>query len=119
MTAPSLTTKSARDRLPTRREPYWIKLESGKFLGFRVTPSGAFWVARCRVGGRQQFSALGSAASLALDDAKRLAEAWFQSAMGPPRPRTHPALPSAELSGGRRRGTGESPMVQRDLHGDL
>ncbi len=48
--AVKLDTVSAREKLKPRREPYWQRLESGCFLGFRkMTPQSiGSWIARYR-----------------------------------------------------------------------
>jgi integrase len=58
-----LETRSARLRLPGRREPYWIKLERGLSLGYhRPTGSGAgAWWGRIVVGGRYRIESLKTA----------------------------------------------------------
>jgi hypothetical protein len=41
-----LSRKGSRASLPVRREPYWHKLETGAYLGFRRGPDT--WIARFR-----------------------------------------------------------------------
>ena len=75
---PDLTRKTRRLELRERREPYWVKLGKGAYLGFRRGPNT--WIARFRSrAGDQNYHSL----SVPLDsrdeyhDAKGLAEAWF------------------------------------------
>src|SRR5580704_2585862 len=61
-----IDTRSARAKLPARREPYWTVLSRGCALGYRRGAKGGTWVARFRNdGGRQQYGPLGAA-----DDAR-------------------------------------------------
>lgn len=82
MATKNFDTKSARDRLPARREPYWKALQTGRSLGFRKTARAGFWLARYRADGRQHYRALGEVSVLSLDDAKAAAEAWFRTMAG-------------------------------------
>jgi integrase len=69
-----LSRKSNRLRLSVRREPYWMRLSEGCYLGFR---RGAdTWIARHRQSdGSQTYHALKGV--LDYDDAKQAAEAWL------------------------------------------
>ena len=62
-----IETRSARAKCEKRREPYWAKLSTGCFVGYRRAAGGiGTWIARYRDGkGRQRYEALGPA-----DDAK-------------------------------------------------
>jgi integrase len=74
-----LSRKRERDRLRARREPYWQRLASGGYLGFRRGPDT--WVARFR--GRdekQQYQSLGE--GLEFDEAKKRAEQWLSQLSG-------------------------------------
>jgi hypothetical protein len=63
---PKIDTRSARARLPGRREPYWTVLSQGCALGYRKGAKGGTWIARFRGGdGRQHYGPLGAA-----DDAR-------------------------------------------------
>lgn len=76
-----LSRKRERERLQIRREPYWQRLASGAYLGFRRGPDT--WIARFRGrDGRQVYRALGEA--LDYDEAKRGAEAWLGQLMASP-----------------------------------
>ncbi|HEV8364598.1 MAG TPA: site-specific integrase [Gemmatimonadaceae bacterium] len=81
---PNITTKSARERLAVRRDPYWLKLAPGSYLGFRRGPDT--WIARFRdATGRQHFNALDNvdrAAPDVYEDAKKKADAWFKQMNG-------------------------------------
>src|SRR5437764_454781 len=63
---PKIDTRSARARLPGRREPYWTVLSQGCALGYRRGAKGGTWIARFRGDdGRQHYGPLGAA-----DDAR-------------------------------------------------
>src|SRR5436190_21133525 len=63
---PKIDTRSARARLPGRREPYWTVISEGCALGYRRGAKGGTWILRFRdESGRQHYSALGAA-----DDAR-------------------------------------------------
>jgi len=69
-----LSRKRDRERLAPRREPYWQRLASGAYLGFRRGPDT--WIARYRGrDGKQSYRSLGEA--MDFDEAKREAEAWL------------------------------------------
>lgn len=80
---PDLSRKRDRDRLALRPDPYWQRLSEGAYLGFLRSPAGAeTWRARYR--GRdkkQQYKPLGE--NIEFDEAKRLAEDWFEQIGGP------------------------------------
>jgi integrase len=69
-----LTSKSARARLAARREPYWMQIGRGSYLGFR---SGAgTWIVRHRDrDGQQQYRSLGDLEEF--NDAKERADRWL------------------------------------------
>jgi integrase len=83
--AVKLDTVAARDKLKPRREPYWQRLESGCFLGFRkMSPQSiGSWIARFRDAetGERPKLALGEFSELPPSErfgaAKRRAEEWF------------------------------------------
>ena len=63
---PKIDTRSARARLPARREPYWTVIALGCALGYRRGHSFGNWIARFRdEAGKQHYAALGAA-----DDAR-------------------------------------------------
>ncbi len=70
-----LSRKRERERLKQRREPYWMRLSKGQYLGYR---RGAdTWIARTRDrAGKQHYCALYSATSY--DEAKKAAEKWIR-----------------------------------------
>jgi integrase len=69
-----LARKRDRERFSVRREPYWQKLETGAYLGFRRGPDT--WIARYRNReGKQIYHALNARE---FDDAKREAETWLK-----------------------------------------
>lgn len=74
--AVTLKSKSARDKLTPRREPYWHRVKAGLFVGYRRHATGeGSWVARRRTdAGAQQYRALGALDSL--DDAVEQAKQW-------------------------------------------
>lgn len=77
---PRIDTKTGRDHLTVRREPYWLKLETGRYIGFRKTSDSGFWIARLRDGqGSQRYRSLGEAPHLDYDAAMRAAAEWFES----------------------------------------
>src|SRR4051812_20959247 len=61
-----IDTRSARAKLPGRREPYWTVLSQGCALGYRKGAKGGTWIVRFRgEDGRQHYDAIGAA-----DDAR-------------------------------------------------
>lgn len=86
---PTINTVAGRDKLKPRREPYWHKINTGGFLGFRkqTTPSAGTWVARWRdEAGKQKYRALGSFDELPpntrFDAAARAAAQWLAHVTG-------------------------------------
>jgi len=74
-----LSRKRERERLPARREPYWMRLASGAYLGFRRGPDT--WIARFRGrDGGQQYKALDGV--IDYDEAKRVGEQWMSQLAG-------------------------------------
>lgn len=74
-----ITRKRGRDRLEERREPYWLRLAQGAYVGFRRGPDT--WLARFRGrDGKQQWKPLGQ--FVEYDDAKRAAEEWLDQLAG-------------------------------------
>ncbi|MEQ9122925.1 MAG: tyrosine-type recombinase/integrase [Alphaproteobacteria bacterium] len=82
----STDSRSARARLDVQREPYWTKIASGRFLGYRRAKTGGTWIARTRLDGKQHYRALGAAddhldadgiQTLSFDQAQERARAWF------------------------------------------
>jgi hypothetical protein len=59
---PRLNTRSSRQKLAERREPYWTVISEGCALGYRRGTKGGTWIARFRdQTGRQHYEALGPA----------------------------------------------------------
>ena len=79
-----IDTPSQRAKLPIRREPYWHKLQTGGYLGYRSIDGGGTWVARWRdPAGQQHYHALKLPVTdprQAFDEAAKLAGAWFKDA---------------------------------------
>ncbi|MFL9904773.1 tyrosine-type recombinase/integrase [Paraburkholderia sp. RL17-337-BIB-A] len=77
--ASSITTKTARDKLAPRREPYFARIQSGLYVGFRRLAEGeGTWVARRRAEtGKQEYRALGTFANY--DDAAKATLEWANS----------------------------------------
>ncbi|MCK6371341.1 MAG: tyrosine-type recombinase/integrase [Gammaproteobacteria bacterium] len=62
---------------------YATRRETGRYLGYRKTATGGYWVARYRDGAkRQHYNALGQSAGEDFDTAKRAADEWFKSVTG-------------------------------------
>ena len=74
-----------RSKLKPRREPYWSKISTGNYLGYRIMPgsAGGTWVARSfdTADGKQKYRALGAfddlPDSVRFDAASRAAQEWF------------------------------------------
>jgi site-specific recombinase XerD len=74
-----------RTKLPLQRNPYWVRLSEGRYLGFRRMNAGTpgTWLARAYNGERSYaFQKLGDFVELGegerYDAAKKKAEEWFQ-----------------------------------------
>jgi integrase len=86
MATAHLSRVEARTRLKPRRDPYWQRLEVGRYIGFRkMSPeSSGSWFGRCRdqETGKQVQTPLGGYEDLPAhqryDAAKRDAEVWFK-----------------------------------------
>lgn len=72
----SINSKSARDKLAARREPYWSRIQAGLYIGYRKPEQGdGSWIARRRSEeGKQQYHALGTFAGY--DEAVKAAAQW-------------------------------------------
>jgi integrase len=77
--ANSLDSKTKREKLIPRREPYWEPLKKGAAIGFRKLEQGeGTWVARWRDDdGKQKYRALGNYDKY--DDAASAAREWITS----------------------------------------
>jgi integrase len=84
---PKIDTRSARVKLPPRREPYWTVLSQGCALGYRKGAKGGTWIARFRADdARQHYGPLGAAddardpnglSVFGFAQAQERARAWF------------------------------------------
>lgn len=74
----SIRTKSDRAKLPPRREPYWERLQTGAYVGYRKLKNGeGTWIARWRdEHGKQHYKALGQFD--AYDEAQKSAQEWIR-----------------------------------------
>ncbi|HLH12414.1 MAG TPA: tyrosine-type recombinase/integrase [Methylovirgula sp.] len=55
-------SRSARSKLPKRREPYWTAISSGCALGYRHGAKGGTWIAKLRTDdGKRHYAPLGAA----------------------------------------------------------
>lgn len=77
--ANAIDSKTKRDKLTPRREPYWSPLQKGAAVGFRKLETGdGTWIARWRDDeGKQKYRALGNIKEF--DDAAKAARAWVDS----------------------------------------
>lgn len=74
-----IDSKTKRDKLAPRREPYWAPLQKGAAVGFRKLENGTgTWIARWRdEAGKQKYRALGEFDKF--DDAAKAARTWLES----------------------------------------
>ncbi|CAG9244938.1 tyrosine-type recombinase/integrase [Paraburkholderia caribensis] len=72
----SINSKSAREKLKPRREPYWSRIRAGFFVGYRRSEEGeGTWIARRRSDeGKQVYHALGTFSGY--DEAVKAAAQW-------------------------------------------
>lgn len=85
ITMPAIIKVADREKLPSRREPYWHRIAAGSYLGFRnLTPSRpGSWVARWRDPDteKQHYQSLGTFELLPdserFDAASKAAREWF------------------------------------------
>jgi integrase len=85
---PKIDTRSARARLPERREPYWTVISEGCALGYRRGAKGGTWIAKFRdADGKRHLEALGAAddardadglSVYSFAQAQEQARVWFQ-----------------------------------------
>jgi integrase len=74
----NITTKTGREKLAPRREPYWLQIRKGSYLGYRAGPDT--WIVRHRdATGKQNYNSLGDA--LDYPAAKQQAEKWLDLVM--------------------------------------
>lgn len=78
----AIDSKTKRERLTPRREPYWTPLQKGAAVGFRKLEAGdGTWIARWRDdAGKQKYRALGNFEEF--DGAAKAARAWVESCEG-------------------------------------
>ena len=81
--ATKIDTKTAREALRPRREPYWHKLTTGLHLGYRRPAAGdGTWIARRTEGAKKTYQSLGQFFDTekpkrkAFDDARSAAQHW-------------------------------------------
>jgi len=81
-----LQTRSARIKLPSRHEPYWISINRGAHFGYRKGAQGGSWFARHRKDGKYVWSQIGKADDirdadgeeiLTFEQAQATARNWF------------------------------------------
>lgn len=83
----NITTKTDRQKLLPRREPYWKRVRKGCYVGFRKLASGeGTWIARWRDDtGKQHYRAMGEFSEY--DDAVKAAIPWFNQNEGGTNPK--------------------------------
>jgi len=88
--AHKLDTISAREKLPPKREPYWLRITKGCYLGYRrmAEDSSGTWLARCRrPDGELVQTSVGSLEQYRpherFDKAMTAARAWFEANLHP------------------------------------
>lgn len=76
----NIQSKTGRKNLKPRREPYWSRIETGFFIGYRQLDDGeGTWIARRRLeNGRQKYQALGTFEHF--DHAVKEARRWAKRA---------------------------------------
>lgn len=79
----NIKSKSGRLQLPPRREPYWARVRTGLFVGYRKMKEGeGTWIARLqKADGKKQYQALGTfldegGRDKAFDNASAAAVTW-------------------------------------------
>src|SRR5215469_15988984 len=87
-----LDSRDARSKLTLGKEPYWVKITKGCYVGYRrgATTQVGNWIARYRdANGRQKYHALGPAddaldadghVALSFAQAQEKARDWFHTA---------------------------------------
>lgn len=80
--ASQIDSKTKRDRLAARREPYWATIQKGAAIGYRKLENGnGTWIARWRDDdGKQKYRALGEFDDF--DIASKAAREWVTSCEG-------------------------------------
>lgn len=79
--ATNITSKTGRAALLPRREPYWARVRTGLFVGYRRMKDGeGTWIARLQEHNKKQYRSLGSiSADKAFDKASAAAIEWSDS----------------------------------------
>ncbi len=78
----TITNRTAREKLPERREPHWLVLGKGRAVGFRRWKDARSWIARFRTPAHKHIThALGRDVT-DYPAAKTAAEAWFAQMAG-------------------------------------
>ena len=77
-----IDTPTKRKKLPPRREPYWHKIMTGRYLGYRQTERGGHWVARINIDGSQKYHSESFTDDMPFDRAVEVAGNWFATAEG-------------------------------------
>src|SRR3569623_463751 len=75
----NITSKAARSKLAVRREPYWSRISTGLYIGYRVLAAGAgTWIARRQTeDGKKQYRSFDSITDdKAYDIAVKKATEW-------------------------------------------
>lgn len=73
--AESIQSKTARDKLEPRREPYFSRIRAGLYVGYRKLAQGeGSWIARRRSEGKQEYKKL--EACVSYDDAVKATLGW-------------------------------------------
>jgi len=105
----------SRKRLAAQREPYWRKLQKGRYVGYRA--GADTWHARIYVNGANAFKALDLSVvgDQAWDTAKMHAEAWFAELTGGAKPHYRVDDAITDYVEHRRIGRGESSAHEAKL----
>jgi integrase len=76
---PKIDTKTARRRLPHRREPYYSTVSPGRAIGYRIFEGEVgHWLARSRsASGKYVYKPLGTDRELDYEQALKVAQEWF------------------------------------------
>jgi len=78
-----IDTKTARNKLSIRREPYWYKLSAGEFLGYRKsTSSEGHWISRKTENRKHVCQSLNRDQNTTFSDAQKLARQFFERSSG-------------------------------------
>lgn len=74
--ATNIKSKSARDALKPRREPYWHLLSVGLYVGFRRTGDGGTWIGRRLQEGTKKYLLRSFGELPSFEEAKHHVEEW-------------------------------------------